>query len=488
MQISKALLVVAALLITTPAVSDDCVVCHDEDMRLDTPYTWSFGLTLFEEDVHEDLDCTDCHTGDFDDIPHESGPSRPCSDCHDFEHIEDEVEASVHSFGCAHCHDPHAPSDLLVDYDRRDRVGRDNDICRSCHDDDERWMATAGSDRPRADLTAVHDWLPRSAKHKRIVLCVCCHTPVDHPGIHQILPASAAQRRCESCHHQNSPVAAKFLGEPERETWITHDVLFGDAYVKGAMRHRLVDGILVGIALLALAGIVVHAVLRMLTGRRRLQSPFAVREVFLYDRWVRSWHWINALLFLILAVTGFRIHWGGREEPLLSFETSFHVHNIVGALLVVWFAWFVVMGAITKNDRSYWKLPARWISDMFAQAGYYLAGVFRGDEHPFHPTRERRFNPLQQAAYLKVMYLIFPLLAVSGVLLLYPELLPETIAGYSATWLVATLHYLCGVVLAIFLIVHLYLITFGDRPIYGLQSMIDGKHRSHQRDRERHTT
>jgi thiosulfate reductase cytochrome b subunit len=32
-------------------------------------------------------------------------------------------------------------------------------------------------------------------------------------------------------------------------------------------------------------------------------------------------------------------------------------------------------------------------------------------------------------------------------------------------------------VLTIFLGIHLYLITFGDRPGFGLKSMVDGMHR-----------
>ena len=58
-----------------------------------------------------------------------------------------------------------------------------------------------------------------------------------------------------------------------------------------------------------------------------------VEEHDIYDKWVRSWHWVNAMLFLVLAATGFRIHFGGREDPLLSFETAFHTHNLVGMLL-----------------------------------------------------------------------------------------------------------------------------------------------------------
>ena len=54
--------------------------------------------------------------------------------------------------------------------------------------------------------------------------------------------------------------------------------------------------------------------------------------------------------------------------------------------------------------------------------------------------------------------------------------------GQHGGWLVASIHYFCSALLTIFLAVHLYLITFGDSPGYGLRSMFDGRHRSHRRD------
>ena len=461
------------------ARADDCGDCHEADLGIASMYATTFAWSRFEEGVHADLDCEDCHQGDYGDVPHAVEETASCSRCHDFETIEEEVAASVHAFGCAYCHDPHAPAGPGLDLHVRDRVDRGNRICRDCHESADRWAEMTNSGSPPADLTEVHAWLPRMGAHKRIVLCVCCHTPSDHHGVHEILPASAAERRCDACHHQDSLVAAKLYGDPQRETWITHDVLFGDAYVKGAMRNLLVDRLFLAVIGLVVLGVGVHGLLRAVAAGRRPGDRAAIKKEYVYDRWVRSWHWVNAVLFLVLGITGFRIHFGGREKPLLSFETAFHVHNLAGFLLALWFVWFVVSGRATGNDNSYLKPPRSWRQGIVAQAKYYLLGIFRGDPHPFHASRRRRFNPLQQLVYLKVMYVVFPLLAVTGVFLLFPEWLPETLAGHAAGWMVATIHYLSAAVLTVFLGVHLYLITFGDEPGFGLKSMLDGQHRRH---------
>ncbi|MGD8414780.1 MAG: cytochrome b/b6 domain-containing protein, partial [Candidatus Latescibacterota bacterium] len=426
----------------------------------------------------------------FDVVPHKIKHSATltCADCHGSKiaRIEAQFERSVHasagdgSFRCVYCHDPHAPPPFELNLSVRDHVEFTNGICINCHANAARYRAVTGRDDLPPSLYESHAWLPRAGTHARIVLCVCCHTPVDHEGSHEILPKSRAQRKCESCHHQNSPVARKFLGEPDRTTWITHEVWFGDAYVKGAMRHRLVDGILLALAAFVILAALGHGVLLWISRRRRDSLPFVVESSPVYDGWVRSWHWGNAALFIVLLVTGFRIHFGGREEPLLSFETAFYTHNLAGAALVLWFVWFLVIGYLTGNAGSYWKAPRPWIAGMFRQARYYLYGIFKGEPHPFHPDRKRRFNPLQQLIYLAVMYLFFPILVITGVVLLYPEWLPETIAGEKAGWVIATAHYLVGWALTLFLIVHIYLCTLGDRFSYNFRGMVDGLHRSHR--------
>lgn len=474
-----------------------CYACHHEETPINRPgkfpFPWTFSWEHFAAGLHKDLDCEDCHVSStpdgFEILPHKINfdATSTCTDCHGekIAEIQSQFALSVHAsagggrFRCSYCHDPHEPPDLDVILPLREYVAFSNNICLGCHNNDTRYRAASGSDRPPPSLYDSHRWLPRKRTHVRIVLCVCCHTPLDHSGVHEILPKSRAQRRCEACHHPKSPVAAKLFGEPDRTTWITHEEWFDDAYVKGAMRNRLVDGLLLVVTSLTILAALIHGLLRWLINRRRNEKPFQVESTLVYDGWVRSWHWLNALFFLVLLITGLRIHFGGREDPLTSFETAFHVHNLVGVAMAIWYLWFLAMVIFTGNAASYLKAPSLWGQSIVRQVRYYLHGVFHGEPHPFHPEKKRRFNPLQQLIYVLVMFLLFPVLVATGILLLYPKWLPETILGKNAGWFVATVHYLIGWALTIFFVTHLYLCTLGDRVSYLFRGMIDGLHRSH---------
>jgi thiosulfate reductase cytochrome b subunit len=471
-----------------------CLGCHGEPEagpHPDSPRFWRFSPGAWNGGAHAGLACEDCHLPlddeAFEDIPHaidrENMPA--CVDCHggDFEQIREEVQASVHgvraveTFDCVLCHDPHGIPVSGADVPAAERVAAANRPCRECHTMVERFQLFAGPGEELRNIS--HDWHPRARSHGRIIPCVCCHTPADHVGVHEILPREKAERSCDACHRAESPIAVKFLGEPDRSTWVTQPILFENAYVTGAVRNRLADGIILGLMAFTLLGIMGHGLLRIVTAGRRKSGPYDVQKEYLYDGFTRVWHWINATLMMILMITGLRMHFGGREDPILSFEAAFNIHNLLGLALLLAGAAFFIAGPITGNVRHYLRVPPRMIGGMLAQASHYLFGVFRGDPHPFHATGARKFNPIQQATYAAVMYLLFPLVSITGILLLDKNLLPDQLFGRPGGWAVATLHYLTSTAFVLFLFVHVYLTTMGDRVDYLIRGMITGYHRHH---------
>lgn len=124
---------------------------------------------------------------------------------------------------------------------------------------------------------------------------------------------------------------------------------------------------------------------------------------------------------------------------------------------------FFVRNAVTGDTRQYLGKPPDGLRGLLLQVRFYLVGIFRGAEHPYGATRERRFNPLQQMAYATAMYVLLPILIVTGVILLYPQLL------LSAVGMIA------------FLLGHIYLATTGDRVRYHFVAMITGLYRHHVR-------
>jgi thiosulfate reductase cytochrome b subunit len=198
--------------------------------------------------------------------------------------------------------------------------------------------------------------------------------------------------------------------------------------------------------------------------------------LYLYPLWLRLWHWINALLFLTLIVTGVSMHYSDAGW-LLPFETAMPVHNASGILLTLSWIGFVIGNLKTDNGRHYriyWKTLPR---ELWQQSRYYAYGIFVNEPHPFHVSSGRKLNALQTLSYIGVMYALMPLLILSGWGFLLSALLPETLFGIGSIWVVAMLHLASSWLLAVFLLVHLYIITTGETVLINLKAMLSGWHR-----------
>ncbi len=475
-------------LLASPAFGADesCFECHEKPAA-DGSFMPIVRAEQYAGGVHAALPCAQCHEardGGFDVVPHDLVTQRTpeCMDCHedDFAAIAQETTRSVHAggerpFTCSRCHDVHRMLRTPVDAPPAVRRELANGPCIDCHRDT---VVEVGGREGATGVGVAHEWLPYADSHA-IMRCIVCHSPVSEAGIHEVLGKDRTTRRCEQCHTDQSGLIDKFVGRDDRSSWITNPGLFEFAYVRGATRNRAVDSALIGLLLLTLAGVVAHAFGRAVL-RRPESAPHVVRETVLYTLTTRLGHWINAALMLALMATGMRMHFGGREGALIGFESAFHVHNIVGAILVAVSVIFFVVHVVGGGARQYLTFREGHVRGGVAQAKWYLVGVFRGAPHPSHPSPERRFNPLQQTAYASLMWVTLPALLVSGVLLLFPATIPDEVFGVRGTWLVSTLHYLVSWAFVLFLAGHLYLITMGDRPWYGLTAMITGVHRHHE--------
>lgn len=97
------------------------------------------------------------------------------------------------------------------------------------------------------------------------------------------------------------------------------------------------------------------------------------------------------------------------------------------------------------------------------------------EEHPFPATTQSKFNPLQQVAYVGVMYGLLPLLLLTGLLCLYPQAVGDMFPGVRY-WLLQA-HFALAFISLFFIFGHLYLCTTGRTPHETFKSMVDGYHR-----------
>ena len=199
-------------------------------------------------------------------------------------------------------------------------------------------------------------------------------------------------------------------------------------------------------------------------------------RLYLVALWIRLWHWINAALILTLGVTGLSIHFADPALPLVDFALAVRLHNIAGVLLIGAYLFFVIANIVTGNWWHFVPKPPGILQRILKQVRWYGFGVFRGEPHPHEPSPGEHFNALQAVTYWSVMYLLLPVILITGLIYLYPEFAPDTLFGFDGLLPVALMHYLAAAALLLFLLSHIYLGTTGQSVGQLFKMIITGWH------------
>ena len=109
---------------------------------------------------------------------------------------------------------------------------------------------------------------------------------------------------------------------------------------------------------------------------------------------------------------------------------------------------------------------------------YYAFGIFKGEPHPYPLNKDRKFNPLQQFTYIFAMYIALPLMVISGLALYWPKIF--NLLGIGSLILMDITHVIMGVILTVFMAIHLYICTLGHSPLSNFKSMFNGWHEVHE--------
>lgn len=200
-----------------------------------------------------------------------------------------------------------------------------------------------------------------------------------------------------------------------------------------------------------------------------------MKKIYLHPLPIRIWHWVNAVSFLVLIVTGLQIRY--REFlGLMKFGTAVDIHNLFGFVLIfnffIWLVYYIVTGKI----RIY--IPPlnirKFVTGCVQQARYYGYGLFLGEQNPHHSTADNKFNPMQQMAYLAIMMLLIPLQLGTGLLLWDVKAFEGWINMFGGIKIVDTVHVLLFLFFTSFLFVHVYLATLGHTVTAHIKAMFTG--------------
>ena len=140
------------------------------------------------------------------------------------------------------------------------------------------------------------------------------------------------------------------------------------------------------------------------------QTPMSTKKIYLYPVWIRLWHTINALMIILLILTGISMRYSSPERTLIRFDIAVAIHNVAAIIVTFNYGIFVIGNIITRNGRYYRNWRKNLATSLWKQFIFYAVGIFRKEPHPFPVTEEQKFNPLQKISYAVVMYLCMPLL------------------------------------------------------------------------------
>jgi thiosulfate reductase cytochrome b subunit len=202
-------------------------------------------------------------------------------------------------------------------------------------------------------------------------------------------------------------------------------------------------------------------------------------KVYLYPVWVRIWHASNAILCLLLIFTGISMQYASLESPLIPFGLAVSMHNVSGILLTVFYLMFIVGNLTTGNGKYYRQRISGFTGELAKQIRYYAYGMFVGEPAPFKISKNRKFNPIQKLTYISVMYILLPLIFITGWALLFPEVIVTRLLQFGGITLTSLFHAVLGFFVSLFLIIHIYFCTVGHTPTSNFKSMVDGYHETH---------
>ena len=195
---------------------------------------------------------------------------------------------------------------------------------------------------------------------------------------------------------------------------------------------------------------------------------------------VRIWHWANALMFIVLIVTGVQIRYLDLFS-LMSFRTAVVVHNWVAfALIANFFIWLLFYLFSDRNKAYHPEFNIVKLADQsLKQMLYYGYGMFRGEPNPHHIDPYNKFNPLQRMLYQILMLFLLPLQFATGLMLWDVKRFQPYIDMVGGVRVVDTVHVLIFIFFVFYMFFHPYLATLGHTPTAHIKAMITGYEEEH---------
>jgi thiosulfate reductase cytochrome b subunit len=193
----------------------------------------------------------------------------------------------------------------------------------------------------------------------------------------------------------------------------------------------------------------------------------------MYGSYERMWHWLQTLAIVLLLLTGLVIH---RPDTFsfLDFRNMVLIHNILSVILAVNAFLALFYNLASGEIKQFIPRPRGFFDRTFSQAIFYLKGIFKGEDHPFKKTPEKKLNPLQQITYFGLLNVLLPLQGITGMMMWGVQRWPDLANQLGGLPVLAPVHTIIAWLFASFMVLHVYLTTTGHTAFSSLEAMING--------------
>ncbi len=199
-------------------------------------------------------------------------------------------------------------------------------------------------------------------------------------------------------------------------------------------------------------------------------------QIYLTPTPVRIWHWLNALGIVTLCVTGIQIRFPEYANIFGTYKAAIRLHDIAGITVSISFClWVFYYLVVARNIvKTYVPNIEDIKAGLFQQAFFYFFTYFLGKKNPHTATPDNKFNSIQKVTYFMTMFLLLPLVILSGLLLMNVAPLRGWIIMIGGIKFLVDAHYLIACSFFAFLCVHIYMATLGHTPFAHFRQMWTG--------------
>jgi len=219
------------------------------------------------------------------------------------------------------------------------------------------------------------------------------------------------------------------------------------------------------------------------TTEHKVQEPWIKTkdsELYINPLPVRIWHWLNALGFVTLILTGTHIRYADRLN-FMTFETAVKTHNWVAFAVManycVWLGFYLFSDRITNYHPE--LNVKKFFEKAFAQMMYYGYGIFKGEKSPHKVEKYDKFNPMQSITYQIVMLLVVPTQFATGLMMWDVKRFEGVINMLGGLAVVNTVHVLIYIFFVSFTMIHAYMGALGNTPATHFREMFTGFEEEH---------